>query len=370
MKVLVTGGAGFIGSHLVDRLIQRGHEVRVLDSLEPQVHYGQPHYVHQDAELVEGNVCDQEAVRSALRGVEALVHLAAAVGVGQSMYEIVRYTTVNCVGAATVLEEAAGCRDLLQSVVVASSMSLYGEGLYRCPAEGIELSPPLRPRTQLAARDWELRCESCDTPLEPLPTPERKLPAPSSIYAVTKRDQEELFLAWGNAHDLPVAALRFFNTYGPRQALSNPYTGVAAIFAARLLNHRPPLIFEDGHQTRDFVHVSDVVAAVVTALERPPGGQQVINIGTGAAASVVAVATALGEALGVEITPEIRHEFRAGDIRHCYADIARARELLAYEPKVQLAEGIRELAEWLRDQHARDQVDIATTALVERGLTI
>ena len=319
---------------------------------------------------MEGNVCDQEAVRDALREVDAIVHFAAAVGVGQSMYEIVRYSTVNCVGAATVLEEATECRDRLQAVVVASSMSLYGEGLYRCPAEGIELSPPLRPRAQLAARDWELRCESCGAPLEPLPTPERKIPAPNSIYAVTKRDQEEMFLAWGNAHDLPVAALRFFNAYGPRQALSNPYTGVGAIFAARLLNGRAPVIFEDGHQTRDFIHVSDVVTAVVASLERPPGGRQVINIGTGTASSVGDVARALGEALGVEIAPEIRHEFRAGDIRHCYADISRARELLAYEPTIELGAGIRELAEWLRDQHARDGVDLATTALVERGLTI
>ncbi len=249
-------------------------------------------------------------------------------------------------------------------------MSLYGEGLYRCPVEEIEVSPPLRSRVQLAARDWELRCESCHASLEPLPTPGRKIPAPSSIYAITKRDQEEMFLVWGHAYDLPVTALRFFNVYGRHQALSNPYTGVAAIFASRLLNGRCPVIFEDGRQTRDFVHVSDIVGAVVSAVENPPPNREVINVGTGIASSVATIAGALQDALGVTVELEIRDELRAGDIRHCFADISRARSVLGYEPKVQLVDGIRELVEWLRDQHAHDDVDTATTALIERGLTL
>lgn len=370
MRVLITGGAGFIGSHLVDRLLDLGHDVRVFDSLDPQVHEGLPDYLNPEAELLEHDVLDRDAIRDALQDVDALVHFAAAIGVGQSMYEIVRYTTVNCVGAATVLEGAAAVSDRLRSVVVASSMSLYGEGLYRCSAEGIEITPPLRPRSQLAAREWELSCESCGGSLMPVPTPERKLPAPNSVYAVTKRDQEEMFLAWGNAHDVPVAALRFFNVYGPRQALSNPYTGVAAIFASRLLNGRPPVVFEDGMQTRDFVHVSDIAAAVTAALERPSRTREVMNIGTGVAISVRSIADALEAALGSGIEPEIRNEFRAGDIRHCFADISRARQTIGYEPTVEFADGMRDLVDWLRSQHARDRFDAAASALIERGLTV
>jgi dTDP-L-rhamnose 4-epimerase len=276
---------------------------------------------------------------------------------------------VNALGAAIVLEEAMAFRDRLEKAIVASSMSIYGEGLYRCPAEGIEVSPEPRNDEQLAAREWELRCPSCGEALEPRPTPESKPLAPSSIYAVGKRDHEEMFVAWGRAYRVSVTALRFFNVYGPRQSLSNPYTGVAAIFASRLLNDRPPVVFEDGRQSRDFVHVSDIVAAVEAALEPGLGDAQAINIGTGRSVSVLDVAEVLSRELAVQADPEIRNEFRAGDIRHCFADITRARELLGYEPKVSFEDGMRELSAWLADQEATDRVDEATEALVERGLT-
>jgi dTDP-L-rhamnose 4-epimerase len=368
MKVLVTGGAGFIGSHLVDRLLAAGADVRILDSLDPQVHDGRPAYLNGDAELVVGDVREHEAVSRALEGVDRVVHLAAAVGVGQSMYEIERYTSVNAIGAAVLLEQLLEVRDRIEKVVVASSMSIYGEGLYRCPAEDREVTPPPRSEAQLARHEWELRCPSCDAELEPLPTPETKPLQPTSVYAVGKRDHEELTLAVGRAYGIPATALRFFNVYGTRQALSNPYTGVAAIFSARLLNGRPPLVFEDGRQSRDFVHVADVAAAVQAALEPGTADDEAVNVTTGRSVSVAEVAATLAEVLDVDVEPEIRNEFRAGDIRHCFGDPAKARRLLGWAPRTAFADGMRELAGWLVGQTAVDRVDEATEALARRGL--
>jgi dTDP-L-rhamnose 4-epimerase len=369
MRVLVTGGAGFIGSHLVDRLLADGAEVRILDSLDPQVHDGRPGYLAEEAELLVGDVRDRDAVDRALRDVDRVVHLAAAVGVGQSMYEIERYTSVNAIGAAVLLERLLEVRDRIEKVVVASSMSIYGEGLYRCAQEGVEVAPEPRPGAQLAARRWELVCPSCGAELEPLPTPETKPLQPMSVYAVGKRDHEELTLAVGRAYGVPATALRFFNTYGPRQALSNPYTGVAAIFAARLLNDRPPIVFEDGRQSRDFVHVQDVAAAVLAALQPGAGDGAAVNVAAGTRVTVAQVASILAAALGVGIEPEIRNEFRAGDIRHCVGDTSRAAELLGWSAQVAFDEGMRELAEWLASQNAVDHADEAAAALAERGLT-
>jgi dTDP-L-rhamnose 4-epimerase len=369
MHVLITGGAGFIGSHLVDRLLARGDDVRVLDSLDSQVHDGWPDYLAKEAEWTQGDVRDADAVRRALDGVDRLVHFAAAVGVGQSMYEIEHYTSVNAVGAAVVLEQAIAVRDRLEKAVVASSMSIYGEGLYRCTVEALEVGPGRRSEAQLLARQWEHACPSCGSPLEPLPTPETKPLAPMSIYAVGKRDHEEMFLVWGGAYGVPTTALRFFNVYGPRQSLSNPYTGVVAIFASRLLNGHPPVVFEDGGQSRDFVHVSDIVAAVEAALEPGRGDGEAINVGSGRRTSVLEVAEGLGKALGVGVEPEVRNEFRAGDIRHCFADVSCARELLRYTPTVDFEAGLRELGTWLADQPADDRVGEATDELARRGLT-
>jgi dTDP-L-rhamnose 4-epimerase len=369
MRVLVTGGAGFIGSHLVDRLLEDGCAVRILDSLDPQVHDGTPEYLSAEAELVVGDVRDHDAVATALRDVDRLVHFAAAVGVGQSMYEIERYTSVNAIGAAVMLEEALAVRDRLEKIVVASSMSIYGEGLYRCPVEGIEVAPPARPEAQLAERRWDVLCPTCGAALEPLPTPETKPLQPTSVYAVGKRDHEELTLSVGRAYGIPATALRFFNVYGTRQALSNPYTGVAAIFSSRLLNGRPPIVFEDGRQSRDFVHVSDVAAAVRAALEPGAADYEPLNVAAQNPVSVRDVATTLARVLDVEIEPEIRNEYRAGDIRHCFGDATRARELLAWRPQVAFEDGMRELAAWLVTQTPVDKVDEATAALAERGLT-
>jgi dTDP-L-rhamnose 4-epimerase len=368
MRVLITGGAGFIGSHLTDALLSEGVAVRVLDSLDPQVHDGWPDYLSDDAERVHGDIRDRSAVREALKGVDRIVHFAAAVGVGQSMYEIERYTSVNAVGAAVVLEEAMAARSSLEKIVVASSMTIYGEGLYRCREEDTERVVEHRQARQLEQRDWEPRCPSCSARLVPLPTPETKPLRPTSIYAINKRDHEEMFLACGAAYQIPVTAFRFFSVYGPRQALSNPYTGVAAIFASRLLSGSRPVIYEDGKQSRDFVHVTDIVSGVLAGLEPGPTDGTALNLGTGHATTVLEVAEILGEKLGVEIEPDLRHAFRAGDIRHCYADISSARNLLAFEPKVSIADGLEELSGWLREQKPADLGDEATEALEARGL--
>jgi dTDP-L-rhamnose 4-epimerase len=367
--VLVTGGAGFIGSHIVEQLLERGYRVRVLDSLVEQVHgpLG-PRYVSKEADFIRGNVNDVDVLRRALKDVSVIIHDAAEVGVGQSMYEIVRYVAGNTVATAVLLELLANEPHQVQKMIVASSMSIYGEGAYCCPCDGT-VYPRLRPSDQLERREWRMRCPHCAEEVQPIPTPEDKPLFPTSVYAITKLDQELLCLAVGAAYDIPVVALRYFNTYGPRQSLSNPYTGAAAIFASRLLNGRAPVIFEDGHQRRDFVHVSDIARANVLALESVAANGQVLNIGTGRPLSILDVATTLARLLDSPMEPEIVGKFRAGDIRDCYADISRSRELIGYEPKVPFENGMAELATWLSGQHADDRVAVATAELEKRGLT-
>lgn len=370
MRILVTGGAGFVGSHLVDALVAEGHEVRVLDNLDPQVHgsgASRPGHLHPAAELRVADVRDRAAVASALDGVEVVFHQAAAVGVGQSMYQMEHYVSVNSVGAAVLLEEIVARRDRIRRMVVASSMSIYGEGAYE-DAAGQRVFPGLRSESALAARRFELE-DADGRPLEPVPTPEDKPLLPTSIYAVTKRDHEEMFLSVGAAYGIPAVALRYFNIYGTRQSLSNPYTGVMAIFSSRLLNRHAPLIFEDGHQSRDFVHVSDIVRANLLALAKDEAVGRVYNVGTGRPTSVLRVAELLSEQLDFSEPPEIVARYRAGDIRHCYADISRIRRELGFEPRVSLEEGMRELLAWLRTQKAQDHVERAAAELEDRGLT-
>jgi dTDP-L-rhamnose 4-epimerase len=368
VKILVTGGAGFIGSHLVDALLAEGHEVRVLDALDPQVHgdgAGWPEYLSRDCERIRGDVRDPDTVRRSLDGIEVVYHEAAAVGVGQSMYEIARYVSMNSYGAAVLLEEIARARKV-ERMVVASSMSIYGEGLY-LDAGDQPVYPQLRADAQLERREWEL-LNVGGSPLRPVPTPETKPILPTSVYAVTKRDHEELFVSVGAAYEIPTVALRYFNVYGSRQALSNPYTGVAAIFSSRLLNGHRPMVTEDGEQSRDFVHVSDIVQANLLALRCEATGGRIYNVGTGRPTSVRQIAELLAERLGVDLTPEITGKFRAGDIRHCYADIERARMELGYEPRIKLEDGIDEVIAFVREATAVDRVAQATDELARRGL--
>jgi dTDP-L-rhamnose 4-epimerase len=372
-RVLITGGAGFIGSHLADELLEQGYRVRALDNLSEQVHgpgASRPAYLHPEVELIRGDIRDPDAVRTALGdagGVDAVFHLAAMVGVGQSMYEIARYTGVNNLGTAVLLEALA--ERPVGRLVVASSMSIYGEGLYRNGRGELETGAE-RGLEQLKARDWEVRGLDGE-PLTPLPTPETKAPTLSSVYALSKYDQERMCLMVGRAYNIPTVALRFFNVYGTRQALSNPYTGVLAIFASRLLNGNPPLIFEDGRQMRDFVHVSDVARACRLALTAGAAGGQVFNIGSGRRYTVREIARALGEVLGREgIQPEITGKYRVGDIRHCFSDITLARRTLGYEPQMPLERGLLELSSWLEGQVACDRVAEGHAELTARGLTV
>lgn len=368
MNILVTGGAGFIGSHLVDALIERGHRVRVLDALVSQVHEAdEPQHLNPQAEFMRGDVCDSEVLTRALDGVEAVYHEAAEVGVGQSMYEIQKYVRANDLGTAVLLEALSERRTQIRKLIVASSMSIYGEGAYECSSCGVK-HPHLRDTSQLLARRWEFSCPTCTSQLKPLPTNEDKPLFPTSVYAITKQDQEQFCLVVGRAYGIPTVALRYFNVYGTRQALSNPYTGICAIFSSRLLQDQSPMIFEDGEQTRDFIHVSDIVQANLLALEKDTADYQSINVGTGRATSVRQVAKLLTEGLGKDLQPEVVGKYREGDIRHCFADISRARKLLGYEPKVSLEQGIPELLGWVREQSATDRVAQATVELESRQL--
>ena len=369
-RVLITGGAGFIGSHCADELLAHGYRVRVLDNLCPQVHGSdavKPSYLNADIEFVKGDVSDTDTVRKALRGVHAVFHFAAAVGVGQSMYQIQKYTETNNIGTAVLLE--CLLERGIERLIVASSMSVYGEGLYRDTC-GLVCGYAERTLEQLKRGEWDPGISGQGV-LEPLATPETKPPSLASIYALSKYDQERMCMMVGRAYGLPVVALRFFNVYGTRQALSNPYTGVLAIFASRYLNNRRPVIFEDGFQRRDFVSVYDVTKACRLALESENAVGNVINIGSGASYTIREVAQKMAVVLGKDtITPIISNKYRFGDIRHCFADISLARKVLGYRPEVSLEQGLRELSGWLQGQIAHDKLDIANAELVERGLTV
>jgi dTDP-L-rhamnose 4-epimerase len=370
--VLITGGAGFIGSHLADALLQQGHRVRVLDNLDPQVHGEErrrPEYLDSDVELIAGDVRDPHAVQSALEGVDSVFHFAAKVGVGQSMYAVENYTDVNNRGTGVLLEALIQRASEGIRLVVASSMSIYGEGLYR-DARGNIVPGQERSLDQLKQRQWEVMDDG-GTPLTPLPTTENKMPSLASVYALSKFDQERLCLLIGRAYNIPTVALRFFNVYGTRQALSNPYTGVLAIFASRLLNDNRPLVNEDGQQRRDFVSVRDVAQACLRAMEKAPDvAGQAFNVGSGRNYTVLEIGRRLAEVLGKSIEPEITGKYRVGDIRHCFADISHTRQLLGYEPRVTLEDGLIELAQWLENQIAVDRVQQAAAELGARGLTV
>jgi dTDP-L-rhamnose 4-epimerase len=369
-RILITGGAGFIGSHLADELLKLGYTVRVLDSLLSQVHGSarkRPDYLNPDVELMVGDIQNPKIIRRALEGVDAVYHLAAAVGVGQSMYEIAKYTQINNAGTAVLLQELTDRP--VERLVVASSMSIYGEGLYRAP-DGTTCAGVDRTLNQLKEGRWELSNEKGE-PLTPIPTPESKTPTLASIYALSKYDQEQMSLIVGRAYNIPTVALRFFNVYGPRQALSNPYTGVLAIFASRLLNNQPPLVYEDGFQQRDFVSVHDIVQALYLALEVPEAAGRVFNVGSGRAYTVREIAKNIARVLGKEhIQPKVTNKYRIGDIRHCFADISLAARILGYKPRVTLEAGLVELANWLEGQVAVDYVTKAQAELDARRLTV
>lgn len=368
--VLITGGAGFIGSHVALDLLQKGYQVRLLDSLVTQVHganCARPSYLPADAELILGDVRNPDVVDEALSGVDAVYHFVSLVGVGQSMYQIAEYTSVNNGGTAVLLERLTKHR--VAKLVVASSMSVYGEGLYVTP-DGQPYGLAHRGAEQLKEHEWEMRTNT-GVPLRPVPTPETKQPSLASVYALSKFDQEQMCLMVGRAYGLPTVALRFFNVYGPHQSLSNPYTGVLAIFASRLLNGQRPIIFEDGQQLRDFVSVYDIAQACRLALEVEGARDQVLNVGSGQSVTVESIARSLAKVLGKNIEPEMTGSYRVGDIRHCFPDISLAQRVLGYVPAVSLEAGMRDLAGWLFQQTAaQDRFNEMRAELTARGLVV
>lgn len=369
MRILVTGGAGFIGSFLVDKLVSFGHKVTIYDNLEPQVHHGKkPPYLNKEAEFIKADVCDKDKLDKALKSVEVVFHEAAMVGVGQSMYEIIKYTRVNELGTATLLDLIVNKhKDHIKKVIVAASMSQYGEGLYKCGKCG-KIKPPLRNEGQLNRRQWELKCPNCQKYLTPLPTNETVPLNCNSIYAISKRVQEDLALMIGKTFRVPTVALRYFNVYGPRQSLSNPYTGVAAIFISRIKASKRPVIFEDGLQSRDFVSVHDIVSANIAVMESDKADYQVFNVGSGKKVTILELAKLITKLFGKRTNPKITNTYRKGDVRHCFADITKIRKILSWTPKVDFMEGMRELIKWSNQEESTDLFEQASKILKAKGV--
>jgi dTDP-L-rhamnose 4-epimerase len=369
MNILVTGGAGFIGSFLVDKLVHLGHRVTIYDNLEPQVHHGKkPAYLNKEAEFIKADICDKEKLDKALRSIDIVFHEAAMVGVGQSMYEVIKYTRTNELGTATLLDLIVNkYRDHIRKVVVAASMSEYGEGLYKCQKCG-NIKPSLRDEAQLNRKQWKLKCPNCKKNLTPLPTNEDVPLNCNSIYAINKRVQEDMVITLGKTFGIPAIALRYFNVYGPRQSLSNPYTGVAAIFISRIKGGKRSVIFEDGLQSRDFVSVHDIVSANIAVLKSSKGDYQVFNVGSGSRKTILELAELIAQVFGKKINPHITNKFRKGDIRHCFADISKIGKILGWRPSVDFKEGMEELIEWSYKEKSMDLFDKASRILKAKGV--
>jgi len=365
--VLITGGAGFIGRATSRILVDHGWRVVALDILDKQVHGDTPPVIPDGVELIRADVRDRNILSDLLREADAVLHLAARTGVGQSMYAIADYVDTNVGGTAALLETLVAGKHRVRKLVVASSRAIYGEGVYLCSACG-PVFPAVRSREQLVAADWEVACSHCGSETISIATPENKPAAPGSVYAITKRDQEELCLCIGEAYGIETYALRYFNVYGPGQPLSNPYTGVIPVFASHVLSGRAAEVYEDGKPLRDFVHVEDVARANVLALEATSGGSGAMNIGSAEPLSIFQAAETVTRALGGDRTPQVNGKYRIGDIRQCYGDISVARNSLGFEPTITFSEGILGMAGWLREQYRGDFSGQATSELAAHGL--
>lgn len=368
-QVLITGGAGFIGSHLTDELIANGHGVTVLDLLHPQVH-GEaqtiPDYLNPDVTLIKADVRDKNALQSALVDKTIVYHFASYTGVGQSMYQISEYMDVNVQGTAVLMELLSQQKQKIKRLILSSSRAVYGEGAYLCKQCGI-VHPSARPLEQLRDARWEVECPQCGQEVTAIPTPESTTPDPHSIYAISKQNQEQVCLLLGETYDIPVVVLRYFNVYGPRQSLSNPYTGVISTFITRLINGRNLNIYEDGLESRDFVHVKDIVQACILAMQKEEAIGQIINVGTGDALTLFQIAQIITDKFDGP-SPVITGQSRAGDIRHCYADLTQAQKLLGFSPKIKFSDGVDDLIAGLGAERLEDQSALAEEELIKRRL--
>jgi dTDP-L-rhamnose 4-epimerase len=375
MRILITGGAGFIGSNLALRLLREGHEVTVLDSLSAQIHGDDPEHssplfasIAGRVRFVRGSVCDETVLTGCIQAQDAIVHLAAETGTGQSMYEIRRYCEVNVGGTALLLDRLANHAHEVRRIVVASSRAIYGEGKY-CSVDGTLVYPDARRAEDMQAGRFEPLCPRTGEPLQLLATDEESKIHPSSVYGITKQNQEQLVMTVSPALGISPVALRYQNVYGPGQSLKNPYTGILSIFSTRILNGNPVHIFEDGKESRDFVFIEDVVEATCLALFRTEAAGQVFGIGSGVATDVLTVANSLVGILGRKVPVEVNGAFRVGDIRHNFADLSKARRLLGFEPRVDFAHGIETFARWVQTQEvASDRYEQSIKELAAKGL--
>ena len=352
-KILVTGGAGFIGSHLVDKLIQnKNHDIYVLDALEEQVHGNinePPNYLNKNVEFIKGTVINYELLKNLVKECDVIFHLAAMVGVGQSFYQISKYVENNILGTANILDILANEDHAIQKLIIASSNTVYGEGKVICDNCGV-IYPNLRTLEQLKNKKWEVICPKCGLRTKPTFTDEKAPFNSSSIYALSKQSQEEMGLLIGKSYGINTTILRFFLVYGPRQALSNPYTGVCAIFSSRLFNGKPPIVFEDGLQSRDFVNVADVCQALILAMDKEEAKDEIFNVGSGSPITIKEVAEIITEKINPKLKPIYNQQYRIGDIRHCLADISKIKKKLGYKPTIDFKDGIDELLEWIKPQ--------------------
>jgi dTDP-L-rhamnose 4-epimerase len=367
MNVLVTGGAGFIASFITDELVEQNHSVTIYDNLEPQVHQGKtPEYLNTEAQFIKADVNDTEKLKEAVENADVIFHEAAMVGVGQSMYQVRRYVEANTLGTANLLDLLVNTNHNVKKLIVAASMSSYGEGAY-VNSSGERLRPSLRTKEQMERKEWELMDSSGET-LKPVGIKEEDELLSNSIYAITKKDQEEMVLNIGRTYGIPSVALRYFNVFGPRQSLSNPYTGVAAIFMSRIKNGNSPMVFEDGLQSRDFVSVHDIVQANLLSMKQKAADYHVFNVGAGRQITIKGIAEVLATLFKSDVKPKITGQFRPGDVRHCFADISKIKNALDYSPTISFEEGMNELIEWSKDAESVDKVDQATKELRDKGL--
>ncbi|MAG02053.1 nucleoside-diphosphate sugar epimerase [Candidatus Pacearchaeota archaeon] len=363
-KILVTGGLGFIGSHLTDKLIERNNEVIILDNLSSTKEI--PDYLNKKARLIKGDINNKELLDHLIKDIDFIFHKASSVGIAQSNYEVIDFVKNNSLGTSTLLQSIIDAKRK-PKLILAASNTTYGEGLYSCSKHG-SFHPQIRDEIDIFNHGLEIVCPNCQKPAIPVPTPESTELNSNSVYALTKKNQEELIMFLGRLYKFPIVILKYFNVFGPRQSLSNPYTGVAAIFTSRIKNNSPLIVYEDGNQTRDFIYIDDVINANLLAMDNPKANYKTFNVGSGKPIAIKHIAHELYGIFNKQPNIQITENFRKGDIRHCIADNTKINELLGWEPTVSFEEGLKKTVEWSQEQEARDDFEKADRELKEKGL--